>query len=53
MRAYLRSFGEETRGLLRELVGDRSYAGVVLVVLLLPLIFVCDVIVQLVDVGPD
>lgn len=52
MRAYLRSFRDDTRAWLHELEIDRNYVGVGLVVVFLPLIFLADLVAHLVDVGP-
>ena len=52
MKDYLRSFGDDTRAWLAELAGERNFVGLVVIVVFLPVIFVCDVIVHLVDHGP-
>lgn len=53
MRAYLRDFAGDMRDWRRELVSERNYLGLGLVALFLPVIFLADLIVHLVDVGPE
>lgn len=50
---YLRQFGAELAGHLRELRAERNWFGIGLLLLCTPLLFVATVLVDLSEIGPE